>query len=168
MAEEFIAIDFETRDDGTPWQLGAARFEGGSLVETRDWRFGSETNPADRSVRSPWLTEEIIEYLQGKVLVAHNIACEKTLLTKAAPITKWGPWEDTLKIAKKRYPGLKSYALSDLCQVFGIDLGSLEFLGSLGMESTGGLKSTPAIEGRTWHDGLYDAIACALLYMRIR
>ena len=80
--------------------------------------------------------------LRGQRLVAHNIACEKTVLTRVAPLTKWGPWVDTLTFAKARYPKLPSYALGDLCEMFGL---------------------IPQIEGRTWHDGLYDAVACANL-----
>ena len=80
--------------------------------------------------------------LEGRRLVAHNIACERTILTRTAPLTKWGPWTDTMKLAKARYPRLPSYALGDLCEMFGL---------------------VPQIEGRTWHDGLYDAIACANL-----
>ena len=148
MMDDFIAIDFETRDDGTPWQLGAAKFVGGTLVETKDWRFDGGAL-GDRPL--PWLTEEVMAYLMGSTLVAHNIACEKTLLTKAAPITKWGPWQDTLKIAKKRYPGLASYKLEDLCKQFGIADRSVRV-------------PDRTLEGRTWHDGLFDAIMCGLLY----
>ncbi|MBQ3289207.1 MAG: hypothetical protein IJH50_07345, partial [Kiritimatiellae bacterium] len=80
--------------------------------------------------------------LAGRRLVAHNIATERTILTRVAPLTPWGPWTDTLRLAKARYPRLPSYALGDLCAMFGI---------------------VPEIEGRTWHDGLYDAVACARL-----
>ena len=90
--------------------------------------------------------ESFYPVLAGKRLVAHNIACEKTILTRIAPLTKWGPWVDTLKLAKARYPKLPSYALGDLCEMFGC---------------------VPQMPGRTWHDGLYDAVACAMLAMRL-
>jgi DNA polymerase-3 subunit epsilon len=90
--------------------------------------------------------ESFYPVLAGKRLVAHNIACEKTILTRIAPLTKWGPWVDTLKLAKARYPKLPSYALGDLCGMFGC---------------------VPQMPGRTWHDGLYDAVACAMLAMRL-
>ena len=78
-------------------------------------------------------------------LVAHNIATERTILTRIAPLTKWGPWTDTLKFARARYPKLPNYQLGELCEAFGC---------------------VPQMEGRTWHDGLYDAVACAELAIR--
>ena len=79
-------------------------------------------------------------------VVAHNIATERTILRRIAPLHKWGPWYDTLKIAKQMYPKLSSYKLGDLCALFGCE---------------------PEMEGRTWHDGLYDAVACANLAQRL-
>ena len=61
-------------------------------------------------------------------------------------MTNWGPWIDTLKLAKKMYPRLPSYKLGDLCELFGI---------------------VPEFDGRTWHDGLYDSIACARLALHL-
>lgn len=135
---DFVAIDFETDEAGRPWQLGAARFEAGKLKETWDWRF------ENGEVWSKW--EEIYAVIGGRTLVAHNLACEKTILTKVAPITPLGPWVDTLKIARRRYPKLASYELGTLCTVFGC---------------------VPELTGRTWHDGLYDAVACGRLYAKI-
>ena len=80
--------------------------------------------------------------LTGHRLVAHNLACERTILTRVAPLTKWGPWTDTMKLVRARYPKLPSYRLGDLCEQFGC---------------------VPRLDGRTWHDGLYDAVACANL-----
>ena len=137
---EFVALDFETDSAGRPWQLGAARFGGedADVCEWRDWRF------RDGQVMAHW--EEISGFLAGKRLVAHNLACEKTILTRVAPLTRWGPWADTLKIARKRYPDLASYELGDLCRTF---------------------ACVPEMPGRTWHDGLYDAVACGRLYAKI-
>ena len=53
---------------------------------------------------------------------------------------------DTLRLAKARYPRLPSYALGDLCAALGL---------------------VPQIAGRTWHDGLYDAVACANLALSL-
>ena len=135
----FLAIDFETTgyDFGSanePWQLGFARVEDGAIVETGEWFFDVEGAP-ERAHES-----DALGTLQSSF--AHNIACERTILTRAAPLTKWGPWVDTMKLAKARYPGLPSYKLGDLCEMFG---------------------QVPQIDGRTWHDGLYDAVACANL-----
>ncbi len=153
---EFLAIDFETTGfDGCgtnePWQLGAALVRDGEIVETREWYFDVEGAP-ERAHESDALGtpqssfETWSPFLVGRRLVAHNIACERTILTKVAPFTKWGPWVDTLRLAKARYPGLPSYRLGDVCGMLGC---------------------VPQMDGRTWHDGLYDAIACAELAMRL-
>lgn len=139
---EFVALDFETTgyengQTNEPWQLGLAVVRDFAIVETREFFFNG-----DFQLRF----EEWSPYLLGHRLVAHNIACEKTILTRVAPLTKWGPWVDTMKLAKVRFPKLSSYALGDLCTMFGC---------------------VPAVEGRTWHDGLYDAIACASLAARL-
>jgi len=153
---EFVAIDFETTGfdycgTNEPWQLGAAVVEDGRIVDTMEWYFDVEGAP-ERAHESDALGtlqssfETWSPFLVGRRLVAHNIACERTILTKAAPFTKWGPWVDTLRLAKARYPGLPSYRLGDLCDMLGC---------------------VPQMDGRTWHDGLYDAIACAELAMRL-
>ena len=155
---EFAAIDFETTgyEDGNvnePWQLGFALVRDGEIVETREWFFRTSNPDFQLSTfnvqPSTTLLESYTEWaphLVNRRLVAHNIATERTILTRVAPLTKWGPWTDTLKFAKARYPKLPSYQLCDLCETFGC---------------------VPQFEGRTWHDGLYDAIACALLAVRL-
>ena len=144
---EFAAIDFETTgyENGAanePWQLGFALVRDGAIVETREWFFGTLQTPDYPTLMDQW--EDWQPLLAGRRLVAHNIATERTILTRVAPLTKWGPWTDTLKLAKARYPRLPSYALGNLCAMFGL---------------------VPQFESRTWHDGLYDAIACAKLAM---
>ena len=149
---DFVAIDFETTgyeagNTNEPWQLGLARVRDGEIVETREFFFDVEGAPARAHEADAFGTllssfETWAPHLAGSPLVAHNIACERTILTRTAPLTKWGPWTDTMKIAKKKYPNLPSYALGELCAIFGC---------------------VPQFEGRTWHDGLYDAIACARL-----
>ena len=146
---EFAAIDFETTgyEDGgrnEPWQLGLALVRDLEIVETREWFFGTAMTPDCEPIMEQW--DSFYPCLAGRRLVAHNIATERTILTRIAPLTKWGPWTDTLKVAKARYPGLPSYRLGDLCAMFGI---------------------LPQMKGRTWHDGLYDAVACALLAIRL-
>lgn len=142
---DFVAIDFETTGfvsgaDNEPWQLGVAVVRGGEIVETHEFFFGSVLTPEAETMMAQW--DDWQPLLAGRTLVAHNIATERTVLRKAAPLTKWGPWVDTLKLAKARYPKLPSYALGDLCAIFG---------------------QVPQLDGRTWHDALYDAVACARL-----
>ena len=150
-APAFVAIDFETTagcdNCGEPWQLGVAIVSGGEVIDVREFFFDVEGAPerahepdALGTLQSSFETWSPL--LLGARLVAHNIACERTILTRTAPLTPWGPWTDTLRLAKKRYPRLPGYSLGELCEAFGI---------------------APQMEGRTWHDGLYDAVACARL-----
>lgn len=153
---EFVAIDFETTgyENGNanePWQLGLAVVRDSEIVETKEYFFDVEGAPA-RAHEADALGTLLSSFetwapdLMGRRLVAHNLACERTILTRTAPLTKWGPWTDTLKLVKARYPRLPSYALGDLCAMFGL---------------------VPQLEGRTWHDGLYDAVACARLALHL-
>lgn len=142
---EFTALDFETTgyENGNanePWQLGVAVVRDLEIVETREWFFATPLTPDAEPLMAQW--PSFIPYLAARRLVAHNIATERTILTRTAPLTRWGPWTDTLKVAKARYPKLPSYALGDLCAAFGL---------------------VPQLPGRTWHDALYDAVACARL-----
>lgn len=153
---EFAAIDFETTgyENGwtnEPWQLGIAVVRDRAIVETREFFFDVEGAPeraheADALGTLQSSFEIWSPLLLGRPLVAHNIATERTILTRVAPLTKWGPWTDTLKLAKARYPKMPSYALGELCAMFGL---------------------VPQIDGRTWHDGLYDAVACANLAIHL-
>jgi len=146
---EFAAIDFETTafsgdDRNEPWQLGFALVRDLEIIDRREWFFGTAQTPDYEPIMDQW--DDFAPHLIGRRLVAHNIATERTILTRLAPLTKWGPWTDTLKVARTRYPGLPSYQLGDLCTIFGC---------------------VPLMEDRTWHDGLYDAVACAMLAMRL-
>lgn len=145
MALSFTALDFETTGydgcrDNDPWQLGIAVVENGEIVEMREWFFETALTPDFEPMMSQW--ESFAPYLESRTLVAHNIACERTILRRIAPLTPWGPWIDTLKLTKARYKNLPSYKLGDVCDLFGL---------------------VPQLGERTWHDGLYDAVACANL-----
>ena len=146
---DFAAIDFETTgyENGAtnePWQLGVAVVRDGRIAERREFFFRSSLRPESPGLMEQW--DDWAPLLVGRRLVAHNISTERTILTRLAPLTKWGPWTDTLKLAKARYPKLASYALGDLCALFGL---------------------VPEFGGRTWHDGLYDAVACASLALKL-
>jgi len=146
---EFAAIDFETTgyENGAtnePWQLGVAIVRDFAVVETHEFFFATSVTPERETLLAQW--DAWYPLLAGRRLVAHNLATERTILTRVAPLTKWGPWVDTLKLARARYPKLPSYALGDLCAALGC---------------------VPQLNGRTWHDGLYDAVACAELALRL-
>ena len=73
-------------------------------------------------------------------IVAHGHGTEKRFL-RAFPGHRFGPWIDTLLLARAAWPDLPSHSLGDLCTALGID----DF-------------QTHAPE-RQWHDALYDALA---------
>ena len=146
---EFVAIDFETTgyEDGNvnePWQLGAVVVRDWEIVELKEWFFGTKLDQSKPTIIESF--EDWAPLLTGRRLVAHNIATERTILTRVAPLTDWGPWSDTMKLAKARYPRMKSFALGELCEAFGC---------------------VPQMPERTWHDALFDALACAHLAHRL-
>lgn len=162
-----IAVDFETTGvaggyPNEPWQLGAAVFECGRCVETREWffnvplgrpfaprapgRWGELRGELDVAPAFADCLPEISDYLVGSPLVAHNASTERTLLTKRAPLTPFGPWFDTLAWTRTYWPAMKSYKLGDVVRTFGLEH-----------------EVTALCPGRTWHDALFDAVAGGLV-----
>lgn len=103
-------------------------------------------------------------------LCAHNAAVEDGFLRSVWPFPRnapdfsdegrrtpsWGPWLDTLYLYRRIYPGLESYKLADLVQLFDLEA-SLEQQARLHCP-----------EGRAcYHSALYDALASALLLLRL-
>lgn len=163
------AIDFETTGAVAgwpvePWQLG--------LVALRDGRVDSDSllrywiqiasdrpfNPyapgRHQQVRTllaeaptfPDVWCEIAsDWLLGKPLAAHNIGTERTLLRRAAPLHRLGPWIDTLALARRVYPGLTDHGLDAV-------------IATLGLEHR---VRAVCPEGAP-HDAGYDACACAV------
>lgn len=162
------AIDFETTGavrghPDIPWQIGLVEIAGGCVTGRH-----AETLlhvPADRPFNpyapgrhaalraplaiapepalcwpawAPWLT--------SRPLVAHNAATEKKILRRLAPLHTFGPWIDTLRLARHLLPAAADYTLSAVCTALNL-LPRLEAL----------------CPSRTWHDALYDAFASALL-----
>lgn len=164
---DYVAIDFETTGTvaelpAEPWQIGVVRLTAGRVT---DDTFESllrveRERPFNRNApgRHHELREEIAAASSmGQLwpdlrawcagpLVAHNAATEKKHLREAAPIHRFGPWIDTLKLARIAYPKLESHKLDDLSER---------------------LELAPRIDelcpGRAAHDALYDAIASGLL-----
>ncbi len=167
----WTVLDFETTGvvkgwPNEPWQLGVVQVADGAVLPETRWEtlfrvadrpfspraVGRYAELRDELARAPEpmsLWPEISSRLVGVPLVAHNCATERAVLARLAPLTPFGPWIDTLAFARARYPGLSSYALGDLVEAFGLR-GEAERL----------------CPGRTWHDALYDACACAALAAR--
>jgi DNA polymerase III epsilon subunit-like protein len=79
-------------------------------------------------------------------LCAHNVGTEKKFTRLMAPMHQFGIWIDTLRIARKVWPGCASYALDDLTVL--LDLKP---------------KVDELCKEKEAHDALYDAVASALL-----
>ena len=81
----------------------------------------------------------------GNIAVAHGHGTEKRYL-RAFPAHGFGPWVDTLQLARAAWPNLSSHALGEICKHFNL---------------TG--KVTELVPNKAWHDALYDAAASLIL-----
>ena len=83
--------------------------------------------------------------LSGHVIVAHGAGTEKRFL-RAFPFHGFGPWLDTVTLARRAWPGLGDYSLEAL---------------------TGVLRSRQELDalcpGLQFHDALYDAVGSLLV-----
>lgn len=95
------------------------------------------------SLLSLWPTLKGV--LAGAVVVAHGKGTEKRFL-RAFPGHGFGPWIDTLLLARAAWPELPDHSLGALCQSRGL--------------SEAVSQRVP--DGR-WHDALYDAMASLVL-----
>jgi DNA polymerase III epsilon subunit-like protein len=166
---EITVLDFETTGsvrgfDNEPWQIGMVVLRQGRVDEQSMFEsllrvdISRPFNPhapgrhavlRDQIAEAPspqelWPT--IMPRVTDHSIGAHNVATEKKVLRAMAPMHRFGEWIDTLRIARKVWPGCPSYALEDLVVL---------------------LDLTPRIEalcpGRAPHDALYDAVASAVL-----
>ena len=77
-------------------------------------------------------------------VVAHGHGTEKRFL-RAFPGHRFGPWIDTLQLARAAWPEQPSHSLGDLCAALSLD------------------DFSHHAPGRAWHDALYDALASLAL-----
>ncbi len=91
------------------------------------------------------LWPELKSRLAGAAVVAHGKGTEKRFL-RAFPGHGFGPWVDTLLLARAAWPDLPEHSLSALCDVRGLSAAVQTML-----------------PGRRWHDALYDAVASLVL-----
>jgi len=92
---------------------------------------------------------DLRQRLSGRLILAHGAETEKRHLRKF-PLHGFGPWADTLKLARRMWPTADSHRLGDLCAALGIDA-----------------DARALCPERTWHDALFDAAACFCLFRRI-
>ncbi len=163
---EFAAIDFEaagTEPGGTdsPIQIGIASMKGGLLMPETFFR--SYLQGGSGGTHSAYAihgigTEQLVDapsllslwpivrgHLQNRCVVAHSAGSERRYL-RTFPFHGFGPWVDTLKLARVLRPGLSNYSLGALITTFGLEEEVNHFC-----------------TGLKWHDALYDAVACLLL-----
>lgn len=94
------------------------------------------------------LWPELKQRLAGAVVVAHGKGTEKRFL-RAFPGHGFGPWIDTLLIARAAWPELRDHSLGALCEVHGL---------------TAEIRAL--VPGKSWHDALFDAVASLVLLAR--
>jgi len=91
------------------------------------------------------LWPEFKRRLAGAVVVAHGKGTEKRFL-RAFPGHGFGPWIDTLLLARAAWPELPDHSLGALCEGHGLTA-SIQAL----------------VPGKYWHDALFDAVASLVL-----
>lgn len=94
------------------------------------------------------LWPQIRELLRGAVVLGHNPATEKRFL-RSFPGHGFGPWVDTLALARQAAPDLPDHSLSTICELLGI-----------------APDVTALVNNKAhahWHDALYDAAGSLLL-----
>lgn len=167
---ELTAIDFETTGTvkglpNEPWQIGLVSLTSTELYNQLDsllyigerpfnkFAPGRHAQLREELKQAPKLVELWTEFsprLVGRVLVAHNIGTERTMLKQVAPMHRFDCWIDTLALSRRVWKGLSSYALEDLIVVLQLKD-----------------KIDAICTGREPHDALYDAVACAVLLQTI-
>lgn len=166
---EITVLDFETTGsvngyENEPWQIGMVSLIGGRVAADSMFEqlmrvdINRPFNPYAPG-RHALLREElsaapppqelwprIMHRLTAFPLCAHNVATEKKFTRAMAPMHRFGVWIDTLRIARRVWPGCASYALGDLVLLLGLK---------------------PEVDAlcpaRSAHDALYDAVASAML-----
>lgn len=91
------------------------------------------------------LWPEFRQRLSGAVVVAHGKGTEKRFL-RAFPGHGFGPWIDTLLLARTAWPDLPDHSLGALCETHGLSA-----------------TITTLVPEKSWHDALYDAVASLVL-----
>jgi DNA polymerase-3 subunit epsilon len=80
------------------------------------------------------------------LLAAHNVPVERSVLCRHFPLHQFGPWIDTLKLARGAFPDLRSKSLSELLDALSL---------------TARVRALcPGLEP---HDACYDAVGCACI-----
>jgi DNA polymerase-3 subunit epsilon len=95
------------------------------------------------------LWPEIKPRLSGSIVVAHGKGTEKRFL-RTFPGHGFGPWIDTLHLARAAWPDLRSHSLGALCE---------------SQDLTETIRSL--VPDKNWHDALFDSVASLVLLARL-
>ncbi len=162
----FTAIDFESAGAArgmtdSPVQIGLASW---SIIGGHEGAFVSylaTDQPVQWSARkihgigpedlvnAPSLLSlwpELKSRLTGAVVIAHGKGTEKRFL-RTFPGHGFGPWIDTLLLARAAWPELKEHSLGALCRHWELTE-----------------KVRVIVPGKSWHDALFDAVASLVLF----
>ena len=91
------------------------------------------------------LWPELKQRLASAVVVAHGKGTEKRFL-RTFPGHGFGPWIDTLLLARAAWPELPDHSLGALCECQGLKE-----------------RITTLVPGKSWHDALFDAVGSLVL-----
>ena len=161
----FAAIDFESAGAArgmtdSPVQVGLASWsvESGHADGFVSYLFTDQPvqwsarkihgiGPEDLAGAPPLLTlwPELRRRLAGSVVVAHGKGTEQRFL-RAFPGHGFGPWLDTLLLARAAWPDLTDHSLGALCESHGL---------------TASIRAIVPL--KSWHDALFDATASLVL-----
>lgn len=141
---DFLALDFETAttQPDSPCELGIAVVRGGVVREVRNWLikppqwpYFSPYNiavhgitPQDVAEAPGWkdIWDEVAELLADQVVVAHNASFDMTVLRSTLVGHGLRPppfhYFCSVSMARKVWPGHRSYGLGPLCALHGIPL----------------------------------------------
>ncbi len=162
---EFCAIDFESAGTATgktdaPIQVGMVSWslEKGIIEQWSSYIYtdqditwaaqkvhGIKTSDLIDAPKMALLWPRFKAMLGGRTLVAHGHGTEKRYLG-AFPGHNFGPWVDTLQLARATLPDLENHSLGTVCK-------ELQLVG----------KINEVVPQKTWHDALYDAVASILV-----
>lgn len=178
-----FAIDFEGSAKIGIVEYGAAEICGGEIVAAYTQICAPKTNIPERDAEFFDISNDLAQkqkpfsqYLpqfckmrKRGIFMAHNACVEDSFLRTAIPspgivpdfargteTVEWAPWLDTCALVRALFPTIQSAKLSACIAAFALQ----EKLDSTAQ------KFCPD-NRRKWHCALYDAIACALLLLKI-
>lgn len=170
VGREFAALDFESAGvtrgaTDVPVQVGWAVLRGGRIDEASLFRsYLRADRPVTWSARKVHgITDRDLEgaprmldlwprfqaVFGGRVVVAHGRGTEQRFL-RVFPGHRFGPWVDTVAVSRAVWPDLAGHHLEAAVAACG-----------------GESRLRSLLPGLTWHDALFDALACLVLVERL-